>query len=261
MKFQKFSRALTVGGLALAMVSFATNLQARPGTAEVKSVSGTANYSVNGGPMLPLKVNSVLKTGATIQTVGNDSRVYLSLNDGAAAVEVTPNTVMKIDKLLLVGGADGDTETQLKLQTGSILGSIKKLSKASHYDIKTPNGVAGIRGTDFTVTVAQMPNGTFQVTFTSVEGELVVAAIIQDGSVTAVLGSGDSWTTGDGTPTVTPIAQDLLDRYKAEIIALWQDIVRQQQPLTGPPGQNFKPEFVIPVPEPSSDTGNDRKGK
>ncbi len=43
------------------------------------------------------------------------------------------------------------TETQLDLKRGRITGNVKKLSAASKYEIKLPNGVAGMRGTVFDI--------------------------------------------------------------------------------------------------------------
>ena len=44
-------------------------------------------------------------------------------------------------------GADRVTETELDLRTGSIFFSVKKQAAASRFEIKFPNGIAGIRGT------------------------------------------------------------------------------------------------------------------
>jgi hypothetical protein len=44
-------------------------------------------------------------------------------------------------------GADMVSETQLDLKQGRITANVKKMSAASKYEIKLPNGVAGIRGT------------------------------------------------------------------------------------------------------------------
>jgi len=46
-------------------------------------------------------------------------------------------------------GADKVTETELDLRSGKIFGDVKKQSAASRFEVKIPNGVAGIRGTTF----------------------------------------------------------------------------------------------------------------
>ena len=64
------------------------------------------------------------------------------------SVKVEENTLLGIDKLTSMHtGADVVTETMLDLKAGRITGSVKKMSTASKYEIKLPNGVAGIKGT------------------------------------------------------------------------------------------------------------------
>jgi hypothetical protein len=65
-------------------------------------------------------------------------------------VRVTEATKLALDKLTLTDtGADTVVEVQLNLPEGTILGNVSKLSAASRYEIKLPNGVAGIRGTRY----------------------------------------------------------------------------------------------------------------
>lgn len=240
-QIRSFTGGLIACLLALAMISLALNLHAataKMGKAEVRKVVGAAKYSVDGGPWMPLKANATLKPGTVIQT-GADAIVDLSLNQGDAVVRITPNSTMKIGNLSRIGsGGDADTEAQLSVQSGSILGSVKKLSKASHFDIKTPNGVAGIRGTDFAVTVELLPDGTFKVTFTSVTGELVVAAIVGPDVVTKVLGSTESWTVGE--PVI------VLDPAKIQALIDQMPIVEKEK-LQPPPPAPPTPEFVSPT--------------
>jgi len=56
--------------------------------------------------------------------------------------------VLSIDKLTVdQTGVDTISDTQLDLKAGSIFGTVKKLAVGSKYEVKIPNGVAGIRGT------------------------------------------------------------------------------------------------------------------
>jgi hypothetical protein len=67
-------------------------------------------------------------------------------------VRIWANTALGIDKLTTMEtGADNVTETQLDLKQGRITGSVKKMSAASKYEVKLPNGVAGVRGTVFDI--------------------------------------------------------------------------------------------------------------
>jgi hypothetical protein len=139
----------TVGLLALGLT---TALQAQtPGKAEVRSIKGSATYSTAGGAPAPLKVGTVLLSGSTVRT-GPGSYVDLFLGNSAGFIRVTENTTLALDKLAFTDtGADTVVEVQLNLPDGTILGNVNKLSAASKYEVKVPNGVAGIRGTRFRI--------------------------------------------------------------------------------------------------------------
>ena len=62
------------------------------------------------------------------------------------------DSVLAIDRLSsMQTGAEPVTETQLDLRSGKIFGDVKKQSATSRFEVKIPNGVAGIRGTTFSV--------------------------------------------------------------------------------------------------------------
>ncbi|MEO6035109.1 MAG: FecR domain-containing protein [Verrucomicrobiota bacterium] len=201
----------------LIMVSAVSNLQAqtmKQGEAKVRQIKGSAKYSTQGGAWVPLKLGTVLKSGATIQTAP-ESIVDLDLGDNGPVVRVTPSTTMSLDKLTHSGtGVDSVIETKLNLQLGTIIGNVKKLAKASKYEIKTPNGVAGIRGTDYVVTVKKRADGTYEVTFTDITGTLVVVAMVDNQPQTVVLNAGESWTPGSD---VIPTPRQLLDFYQKQV--------------------------------------------
>ena len=211
---QSLSKYLVACSLALAVVIGATTVSAQTaeGTAIVKNVRGTAKYSNPNGPWMPLKDGVTLKVGASIQT-SLESYVDLVVNGKTCAIRVAPNSLVSLEKMLTGSSADADTETRLNLQTGTIMGSIKKLSKASHFDIRTPNGVAGIRGTDFVVTV----DGNV-VKFTCVEGQVVVAVQGANGQiVTQVLNDQQTWIQGGD---VTTVAAQLMVYYHQQVSEL-----------------------------------------
>ncbi|MCU0786659.1 MAG: FecR domain-containing protein [Verrucomicrobia bacterium] len=146
--------------------------------AKVVRIKGSARFTTGTGSWQPLKVGDVLNSGTVIQTAA-DSRVDLVLGDPKATVSnariglpfgsATPggdgagtgfsrvdqnfvrlmeNTVLSVDKLSATDtGADVVTDTQLDLRAGRIFGTVKKLSAGSRYEVKIPNGVAGVRGT------------------------------------------------------------------------------------------------------------------
>jgi len=171
-----YSAVLCGTMFALAVAASAQTL--KPGVATVVRIQGEARYSLGDGNWHPLVVGKMLTAGAVIQTA-HDASVDLVLGkaiempqagpvpdrispspdanvrgmvDFKPAVEqnivrLTGDTVMGIDKLTVGDtGLDAVSNTELDLKQGRIFASVKKLSAASQYLIKIPNGIAGVRG-------------------------------------------------------------------------------------------------------------------
>jgi len=193
-----------VFGLALgAALLGVLSSQAAPvqNRAEVRAVRGTANYSTDrGANWKKLNVGTRLGEHSVVRT-SPGGQVDLFLGDNGPVVRVTEDTTMGIDKLTseTMGTGDKVIETQLDLRSGRILGNVKKLAAASKYEVKTPMGVAGIRGTRYDIRA----DGTVAVT----EGTLVVVYIVggQPTTVTVPAGNMVRPPTTPGAP-VTPIA-------------------------------------------------------
>ena len=119
----------------------------------------------------------------------NDRRKYQPIAE-QNVVRLYANTLLGIDKLTSVQtGAELVTDTQLDLRAGKLFGSVKKMSAASKYEIKLPNGVAGIRGTTFEIS----SSGVLSV----LDGQVVAAVTGKDGSITTiVIGAGQSYDAG-----------------------------------------------------------------
>lgn len=177
---QSISKYLVVAGIALAMVVSATAQQMTQGKAKVVRIDGSARYATANNVWQTLQVGAVLSPGAIIKTA-SDSRVDLMLGEGDQNfVRVLESSVLAIDKLTVVNtGADQISETQLDLREGEIFGNVKKLSGASKYEVKLPNGVAAIRGTIFTLNdkgVVKVLVGSVVIAF--VNGSGVVETIV-----------------------------------------------------------------------------------
>jgi len=187
---QRLINGLVACAIAVAMVSSLAAQTAMDGSAKVIRVKGPARFTTGNNVWQPLKVGAVLKPGTVVQTsTESGSYVDMVLGDGnaalpasASAVKFTPfipnsfsysqgsassyqpsaeqnvvriweNTALGIDKLTSTHtGAEVVTDTQLDLKAGRITGNVKKMSAASKYEIKLPNGVAGIRGTTYDLT-------------------------------------------------------------------------------------------------------------
>jgi hypothetical protein len=149
----RFMRKVVPYGAALLATTLvvSANAQTQQGEARVYGLKGSADYSDGGGTWMPLRVGKVLRAGSLIRTAA-ESEVNLNLKQNGSTVRVTENTTMGLDKLLFeMTGADVVIETRLDLQKGRIQGKVNKTSDASKYEVKLPNGVAGVRGTLFDI--------------------------------------------------------------------------------------------------------------
>jgi FecR protein len=219
-QIQTLVQRLVVCGLALAFVG-AVSAQSTHGVAKVVRMKGAARYSTGNNVWLPLKTGAVIRPGTVIQTAGDKSFVDLALGEGdvpipavgrtAGAppgrsyspnadqniVRLFENTTLAVDKLTTMEtGADVVSDTQLDLRAGRIFGNVKKMSAASKYEVKMPNGVAGIRGTIYELTA----DGVVRV----LVGSVVIAYVGADGNVvTQVVMGGQQFDSKTGQ--ITPI--------------------------------------------------------
>lgn len=186
MKHFKTFLAVAVGVALAGIATTATAQDTKQGFATVVRVEGIVTYSLaKGQPEYPLVAGKYLPPGAIVYTKDNgvadlvlgksvdlpqakwapdrispapDSAVrgYVSYKPTTDqnVVRLTPNSVLAIDKLTIVDtGSDSLSDTELDLQQGKIFASVRKLSGASQYIVKLPNGVAGVRGTEFSISV------------------------------------------------------------------------------------------------------------
>jgi len=246
----KRTRSLVNGlfacAIALAMVT-SLAAQTTEGAAKVIRIKGPARFSTGNNVWQPLKVGDVLKAGTVIQTSTEaNSYVDLALGDGSTPVpsaasssaytpsiatssssgyqpsseqnivRVFENSALGIDKLTMQQtGADEVTDTQLDLKAGRILGSVKKMSAASKYEVKLPNGVAGIRGTIYDISAS----GVVRV----LTGSVVIAYVNSDGSVTTkVVTAGKQFnpTTGMVTDMTRADITALVKSWRSTIIVV-----------------------------------------
>lgn len=198
------SRVVSVAA-AMACAALVSSVQAAPeiGQAVVRSVHGQAQFS-EGTTWNNLQSGQILKPGSVIRTA-NDSRVDLFLDENGPLVRLLENTTLGLDKLNFEEtGVDTVIETQLDLRSGSIVGIVKKLSAASKYEVKTPNGVAGVRGTQY----RSFATGATQV----FEGSMVSVFVKPTGAVqTESLAAGDQFdpATGKGPISKADLAEGL----------------------------------------------------
>ena len=201
------SVSIVAAGVVALIGAVSSAQAAEVGKAVVRSVRGHAQYA-EGGQWLELKPGQVLKPGASIRTA-NESQVDLFLDQNGPMVRLVENTTLGIDKLNFEAtGIETVMETQLDLKSGCILGIVKKMAHNSKYEIKTPNGVAGVRGTEFDVSATSVAR--------VVSGSMVVVYVKSDGTViTQVLNAGEMFVPSEGA--VRPLPPDQLSQLLADI--------------------------------------------
>jgi hypothetical protein len=242
-------QTLLAAAVCGAIFTVALNASAQVGKAgygTVVRVEGRASYSMGGDIWHPLEAGKYLPAGALIRTGDNGvvdivlgQYVRMPQSSGQPSgisfapdepvrgligyapsteqnvVRLTPNTTLGIDKLTTGDtGTDTISDTELDLKQGKIFASVKKLSGASQYLIKLPNGIAGVRGTKFSVSA----DGTVAV-FESSGGGVVLSLTMSDGSTkTFLVAPGQLLDPATGQPAA--LSPDILSALKNIFTAL-----------------------------------------
>ena len=250
---------LVAGVVSLALIASAEAETAKQRTGKVVRIKGAARYSTGNNVWQPLKVGTILKSGAIVQTA-QDSYADVVLNEASSApaapalpgkapssasssskspspasaaarsvdqdvIRILEDSVLSFDRLTAVDtGADHVTETELDLRTGAIFGAVKKQAAASRFEIKIPNGVAGIRGTYFFASAKGM--------FSCLSGSLVAAYTNPDATPGAqVVGGGSQFNcVTRELSAITPSSQSQLN-------TLVNDVSGLTRPSAGPNAQ------------------------
>lgn len=203
---------MLVGAIAVVTMTLAARAHAEDieQFITVVRVKGHARYSTDAmRTWINIRQGDVIKPGSIIQTAddgsvdvmlgdkkkvsgrmgafsganGSPSVVHHAEDAGPKAnmVRVFPSSVLAVDKLTCDRtGMDEVSETQLDLKTGRIMGEVKKLSAASRYEVKIPNGVAGIRGTTYVIGAngrVYVLTGSVVLSYVNGQGQLVTATV------------------------------------------------------------------------------------
>ncbi|MFZ1072295.1 MAG: FecR domain-containing protein [Verrucomicrobiia bacterium] len=214
-----------------------------PGVATIIRIQGEARYSLGDGSWHPLLAGKMLGPGSILQT-GHNGTVDMVLGrtvempqaspwpdrigpapdanirgliDYKPSVEqnmvrMTGDTMLAIDTLTILDtGVDAVSDTELDLKQGRIFCSVRKLSAASQYLIKIPNGIAGVRGTLFEIDAS----GWCAVLKHSV---LIALAGPDSATMPYVVGEGNQFNPATGL--VSPLPSDMLNLLQQMATAL-----------------------------------------
>jgi hypothetical protein len=227
-------------GIILGAACTASAEVSKRGYATVVRVQGLVSYTLGDNVWHPLVPGKYLPAGSSIRTGDNGvadvvlgqavefpqaggvpDRISLASDSAVRgmvaykpavrqnAIRLTPNTFLTIDKLTTGDtGADTVSDTELDLKKGKIFASVKKLSGASQYMVKIPNGIAGVRGTEFSIGA----DGATAVFSTHGNDGLVLSVTLPGGvSQTFVLGTAQAYDPVTGRPTaVSPAVLQIL---------------------------------------------------
>lgn len=105
----------------------------------------------NGGKWLPLQTGEMLKTGAVVKT-GAKSQADLFLGINGSMLRLAANTELKFTRLAIEQSPiEPIAQTEMELISGRVIGNVRKLPMGSSYVIKTPKGVAKVKGTVYDI--------------------------------------------------------------------------------------------------------------
>lgn len=124
-----------------------------------RAVSGQVEVQRGGaGAFTPLSAGEGVKSGDVVRTAGQ-SEAEFAWQDGTRW-KLAPGSRLTVEKASLNSARQNQT-SRFQLESGRILVRVvRPMTRASRFEIATPNAVASVRGTVFSVAVA---NGATQV--------------------------------------------------------------------------------------------------
>lgn len=155
----------------------------RAGVIKVGKVDGEVIRSTSAGESTALKVGDTLIETDTV-TTGARAQVVLVFMNGSS-VKLGADTKLeiatfKMDPLaedIVVAKLESEptvSKTELKLAYGEMIGDVKHLNTGSSFNIQTPVGAAGIRGTQFRIVFRPSGDGrSFTFQLSTADGRVV----------------------------------------------------------------------------------------
>ncbi len=153
------------------------------GKVEVGLVKGTATLIDPQAAKKALASGLVFQEGYTVET-NLQSTAELILSNGSTLI-VSPNTLLEVrtfkqvSSSLIIEGSyqkldrePSPSVTEIEVKRGKVLGEVRKLNPMSSYTIKTPVGVARIRGTLYEVGYEEDKKGMATMTVGCVRGSV-----------------------------------------------------------------------------------------
>ncbi len=172
MKLKKMFKivVLTLISIFFPLISYSNN-----GLGIVTNLNGSASVRYGKeGKWEELKENDMVFVGDTIKTE-LDSHLLILLDD-ESTIEIGSLSIFTISEMSREFSS-GKNRSKFNLDVGKIRLKVKNLmTQDSYYEVYTPSAVAGVRGTDFTVSHLEEEGSKIAV----FEGEVEVKSIIKD---------------------------------------------------------------------------------
>jgi len=187
----------------------------------------------------------VLLVFSTGTTIGLSENASLTIETFTQAAPTTPPPAGVEDNTI--------SKTRLTLDQGEIIGQVRKLRPESSFEVVTPIGVAGVRGTNIIIRVTRV-NGQVTVSFGGDDGALSVLTLtgeeIEAAGISALEDGESLVLTGeqadDGTVTVTGAEHGTLT---PDVKQTLERIINEQQDDMGEGGPNVDDGPKQPDPE------------
>lgn len=148
---------------------------------EIAEITGTVTVETGALKQQgrPAKVGDRLKASGEGISTGSNSSAKLAVDNGIGSIDVSENTNLQVKSLATL--RNGAKTTNLAMNRGRNRVRVRSFrNPQSRFTIETPTGIAGVRGTDFTVVV--LPSRETRV-FTAT-GDVEVAAQSQTQRIT-----------------------------------------------------------------------------
>ena len=156
------------------------------GKVQVAVIKGTTSLTNPQSIKEPIATGKLFEQGYKVET-GKDSTVELCLSNGSTVL-INPETIIEIKTFrqvpsnLIVDGAyqkldkePSPSVVEISVTQGKIIGEVRKLNPQSSFTIKSPSGVARIRGTVYSVQYSKnRSNGTGNMEVACVKGSVEV---------------------------------------------------------------------------------------
>jgi len=126
------------------------------GYMRISMMVGTAEVRLSGAAFRPARVGMLLRQNDVVKTLGHNSSCSLS-TPGGSVVRLGGDSLL-IMKKLYQGGKIKAEKTGLELFAGKVIVRTKKLFNKESFAVRTKSAIAGVRGTQFVVSIDENNN-------------------------------------------------------------------------------------------------------